>query len=437
MIVAGTRPEAIKLAPVFWWLDKLGVDYVFVWSGQHYDYEMSRVFFEQLHLPEPVAFLNVGIQASDVSEQVGILIHKIATYAKQLQPDIIYALGDTNTTLAAALASTYVGRPFIHDEAGVRSFDMAMLEEVNRRVADAVADFRLAPTKLALLNLLYEGASSTTIKLVGSTAIDTLLYILSSNMLREDVFNELEVEPGNYILFTLHRRENLTAERLRSITALLTEVAKRKPDVKIVFPIHPHTSKRMKELKLEKVLKKFNNIIMTKPLGYLEFITLLKKANVVITDSGGVQEEAYILGKKTITLRDTTEWFETVVTGYNLLVRLDQVQGLAMTIITHMEKPDMPPPNLSTCPLGDGKAGMRIARTLKGLLERGLKKRREEGFKLPQLTASRIDSSICFSQNGLPALEKDHIVCVTRTSIEYDKLRNFIEVNWAEIDKEK
>ena len=298
MIIVGTRPEAIKVAPIIWWLDRLGVDYIFIWSGQHYDYEMSSVFFEQLRLPNPDEYLSEGFQVQGVEQQVALLIQEIVNVAKRRKPGFIYALGDTNTTLASALASVYVTKPFIHDEAGMRSFDDSMIEEANRRIADAVANFRFAPTKIAILNLLYEGILSSTIKLVGSTVVDTLLYVISHNLLKEEIFNIYDVSPSQYLLFTIHRRENLTEIRLPSIVSMLMKTARKLSNYKIIFPVHPHTKKCMEEMGLTKKLSSCDNIQLTNPLGYFEFITLLKNASVVVTDSGGVQEEAFILGKK-------------------------------------------------------------------------------------------------------------------------------------------
>jgi UDP-N-acetylglucosamine 2-epimerase (non-hydrolysing) len=298
MIVAGTRPEVIKLAPVIWSLEKLGVDYIFVWSGQHFDYEMSRIFFEQLRLPEPDEYLNIGFQSLDVIQQVEMLIHGISNAIKKREPKYVYALGDTNTVLASALASVYTMKPFIHDEAGMRSFDLFMLEEVNRKIADSIASFRLSPTKIAVLNLLYEGIPLSTIRLVGSTVVDTLLYVISRNLLKREVFEEYDLDPLNYILSTIHRRENLTEKRILNIISILIKIATDLPEYKIIFPIHPHTRKRLQETGLIEKVKGFKNILLTKPFGYLEFITLLKEARVVVTDSGGVQEEAFLLGKK-------------------------------------------------------------------------------------------------------------------------------------------
>jgi UDP-N-acetylglucosamine 2-epimerase (non-hydrolysing) len=284
MVVAGTRPEAIKIAPVLWWMDRLGVEYIFVWSGQHYDYEISRVFFDQLKLPEPNKYLETVQMAHDVSEQVTVMIRELTSLAKNIDPKFIYALGDTNTTLSAALASVYANRPFIHDEAGMRSFDLLMLEEINRRIADAISFFRLAPTKISMLNLLYEGFSLNTIRLVGSTVIDTLLYILRNNLTNDKILTELSLEPGRFILATLHRRENLSSTRLNKIISILVTLATSLSEYTIVIPLHPHTKKRLIDLGLMNTLMALNGVKLTKPLDYFSFISLMKNSIIVLTE---------------------------------------------------------------------------------------------------------------------------------------------------------
>jgi UDP-N-acetylglucosamine 2-epimerase (non-hydrolysing) len=442
MIVAGTRPEAIKIAPVIWWLDRLGVDYIFVWSGQHYDYEMSSVLFEQLRLPKPDEYLDVGVQAQDIAQQVALLIQKIVNVTKKHRKSrFIYALGDTNTTLASALVSVYVTKPFIHDEAGMRSFDNLMIEEVNRRIADAIANFRLAPTKIAVLNLLYEGILSSTIRLVGSTVVDALLYVISHNLLKEEIFNIYNVNPLQYLLFTIHRRENLTERRLPHVISMLMEVARKLPDYKIILPVHPHTRKHMEEMGLTKTLSSYGNIQLMKPLGYFEFITLLKSARVVVTDSGGVQEEAFILGRRTITLRKTTEWPETIILGYNYLADPDDIGKAVNIIIKSVELPELNSPQLSMCPLGDGNAGRRVAKLLQLLIETKIERGLEtSGYPLPHL-ATKIDgSSLCF-KNRLPVIREEledeysDKICIARENLTNEEMLRIIKVDWTKISK--
>jgi UDP-N-acetylglucosamine 2-epimerase (non-hydrolysing) len=454
MVVAGTRPEAIKIAPVLWWMDRLGVEYIFVWSGQHYDYEISRVFFDQLKLPEPNKYLETVQMAHDVSEQVTVMIRELTSLAKNIDPKFIYALGDTNTTLSAALASVYANRPFIHDEAGMRSFDLLMLEEINRRIADAISFFRLAPTKISMLNLLYEGFSLNTIRLVGSTVIDTLLYILRNNLTNDKILTELSLEPGRFILATLHRRENLSSTRLNKIISILVTLATSLSEYTIVIPLHPHTKKRLIDLGLMNTLMALNGVKLTKPLDYFSFISLMKNSIIVLTDSGGVQEEAFILGKKILTLRKITEWPETVLLGYNHLVDIDKVDvshlvSFIRSLIDSKEKEAI---DLSTCPLGDGKAGWRVAKILKNIVETDALRKNVEPrdinlYPIPKLVKISKDIlkypiTLCFDRETpiitLREIENaDNMsTCVMRESILNNEklITRLTKTDWASVD---
>lgn len=207
MVVAGTRPEVIKLAPVIKWLQRLSVDYVFVWSGQHYDYMLSRVFFEEFGLDEPDVNLMVG--SGSHAEQTARVMLGLERAIMDYSPSVVVAEGDTNTVLAAALVSVKCLTPFAHVEAGLRSWSMVMPEEVNRRVADAVASLHFAPTRWAALNLLFEGVPSRTVHVAGNTIVDSLQQIMSRVYDRSDsVLNEYGLDEDDFILITLHRAEN-------------------------------------------------------------------------------------------------------------------------------------------------------------------------------------------------------------------------------------
>ena len=434
-----------------------------MWSGQHYDYEMSRIFFEQLGLSEPDKYLGIRVRSGDVSKQVSKMITGLARCIKEINPMFVYALGDTSTTLSTALASMYTTKPFVHDEAGMRSFDTAMPEEVNRRVADALANLRLAPTKIAVLNLLYEGNPYTTIKLVGSTVVDALLKMLNSHeLLRQDqMLAKLSLERSRYILTTVHRRENLVNERLVKIVETLRSLASRLTDYRIVFPVHPHTKRRLFELGLFNKLSSHKNILLIKPLGYIEFISLLKNSALTITDSGGVQEEAFILGKYIITLRRVTEWPETVLLGYNYLVSVDEVSQVVDIALKLIELPEKGMHELAKCPLGDGRAGQRIARILQKITESNPTKRGFELIKenasvypIPQLTqyplnnVKRHQITLCFKDsvpltwekivelNKLLHNDPASYTCITRSQTLNRKFINtMLKVEWSYIDK--
>ena len=316
LIVGGTRPEAIKLAPVIWGLEEAGVNYVFVWSGQHYDYEMSKVFFEQLKLPEPL--LDLGVGSGTHAEQTAKAMVGVESAIKKLKPAIVVAQGDTNTTAATALASAKTLTPFAHVEAGLRSWDKTMPEEINRVLADALAELCFAPTELAAVNLMHEGVPLRKIHVTGNTIVDVVhRYIGVARQRREHLLAQLDLEERGYAIATVHRQENVSsAERLSSIARGLAEIAE---EVPVVFPLHPRTRKALEELNLMKTLAE-KGVRLLGPLGYFEFLGLLDASLLVLTDSGGVQEEAYILGVPTLTLRYNTERPETVLSGINRLV---------------------------------------------------------------------------------------------------------------------
>lgn len=357
MVVAGTRPELIKLAPVFWELDRKGIDYVFVWSGQHYDYEMSRVFIEELRLPDPDFDLGVGSGSHAV--QTAKVMVGVEEVLRRYDPSLVTALGDTNTVVAAALASVKPLVPFAHIEAGLRSWNEAMPEEVNRRVADHVAQLLLTPSATATVNLLAEGLSLSRVFHVGNTIVDVLQHAIQIAERRGSSLGD-SYKPGDkYILVTVHRQENVdNPERLCAIVRALARLAR---EYTIVLPLHPRTRKRLREHGLLHKLELHENVKIIKPLGYFEFLYLLKNALAVLTDSGGVQEEAFMLRVPTITLRYNTERPETVLLGCNVLAGADE--NLIVEYTKRMiEIRDLIRSKLSKArnPYGDGKAAQRI-----------------------------------------------------------------------------
>jgi len=369
MFVAGTRPEVIKLAPVLEWVERFGLGYVFVWSGQHYDYEMSRVFFEQLGLREP--HVDLDIRSGSHAEQTARIMLGLEKAIDSYRPLVVAALGDTNTVVAAALTATKKFVPFAHIEAGLRSWDRTMPEEVNRVVADALAELHFAPTELAAVNLMHEGVPLRKIHITGNTIVDVVYkYLEKARSEGERLLSELGLEERSFILVTVHRQENTdNTERLRNIVKTLIELSKR---YTVVFPAHPRTVKRLGKFGLLDVLKS-GNIQLLQPLGYFQFLGLLSKSLIVLTDSGGVQEEACTLRVPTLTLRYNTERPETVLLGINRVVGVEwrrvveealRVAEMRDEIVKSVEgKPN---------PLGDGRAGERIAEILKRRLEEGI-----------------------------------------------------------------
>ncbi len=358
LIVAGTRPEIIKLFSVIKWLENLHADYIFVWSGQHYDYEMSRLFFEELRLPEP--HINLNVMSGSHAEQTAKIIMGVEEVIQKVKPAVTVAQGDTNTVLAAALASTKMQVPFAHIEAGLRSWNLAMPEEINRKVADSIAQICFAPTKLAALNLIFEGVSQNNIVITGNTVVDILLeYIDVARDRGRMLLDKLGVEKENYALLTIHRAEN--TDNPNRLGSIIRAVNKLSQEIKIIFPIHPRTQKIMKKNNMLKHLSQ--NIVLLPPLGYIEFLGILNYSRVVLTDSGGVQEEAFILKVPTVTLRYNTERPETVLLGVNKLAGCDEDSIIRASLsqlsrYDEIKKATLPPV------FGDGKAGERIAKIL-------------------------------------------------------------------------
>jgi len=397
MIVAGTRPEAIKLAPVIWWLDKLGIDYVFVWSGQHYDYEMSRIFFEQLNLPEPD--LDLDVKSGSHAEQTAKIMIGIERAIEEFKPSIVVAQGDTNSILAAALASVKKLIPFAHIEAGLRSWDRTMPEEINRVVADAVAELHFAPTELAAINLMHEGIPLRKIHITGNTIVDVVYrYRNYAAKEGEKLLNELGLEPSSYILVTMHRQENTdNPQRLRNIVKALIELSKHYP---IVFPIHPRTINRLQNYGLWNDLLSQRGICILKPLGYFEFLGLLMSSLVVLTDSGGVQEEACTLKIPTLTLRYNTERPETVLVGVNKVIGVETQKIIEETLkVINSRSCTIKDAKGIQNPLGDGRAGERIATVLSSAIENGVQVEAIDSRENPYISYALFEA-IDFGENA-------------------------------------
>jgi UDP-N-acetylglucosamine 2-epimerase (non-hydrolysing) len=412
MIVAGTRPEIIKLASVIESLEKLNIDYLFIWTGQHYDYELSKVFFEQFKLPEPDEVLQVG--SGTHAEQTAKIMLGLEKLIKKHSPAIVTAEGDTNTVVATALTSLKCLVPFAHVEAGLRSWNMAMPEEVNRKIADTVATVHFAPTKLSLINLLFEGICPKNIYLTGNTIVDILCKY--KNLVKEKgeaFLSEVGLDKNNYILVTLHRAENTdNPQRLGNILKALKYLSQQ---YNIIFPAHPRTKNRIMELGLAKYLQKVRII---KPLGYFEFLSLLANCKTVLTDSGGVQEEAFILKVPTVTLRYNTERPETTMYGLNKLAGADTELIVRLTLqqIGYAEK--MRALDIKN-PFGDGHAGERIARILKEFSEKEIAIEEPDLRETPVVTYALLDDRagidsifepiVGFNENGEPCIQaKDY-----------------------------
>jgi UDP-N-acetylglucosamine 2-epimerase (non-hydrolysing) len=309
VIVAGARPNFIKVAPIIKALNEKSIGFTLVHTGQHYDYEMSKIFFRDLDIPEPDIHLGVG--SGTHAEQTGRILIEFEKVLLNSCPDLVLVVGDVNSTLAGALAAVKLHIPIAHVEAGVRSNDMTMPEEVNRVLVDHCSTLLFCPTKNAVTNLAKEGIVDG-VYLTGDVMVDTLL---STDITNSDILARLELDTKDYFLATIHRQSN--TDNLDNLTSILS--ALEESNEPIIFPVHPRTRKALEDFYSE-------NVMLINPLGYIDFLQLMAGAKKVLTDSGGVQKEAYLLGVPCITLRDTTEWVETL--GWNILVGADRAKIL-------------------------------------------------------------------------------------------------------------
>lgn len=314
--VVGTRPNFIKLAALIDEIKKhSSIKHVLVHTGQHYDKEMSKLFFDDLKLPRPD--VNLGIGSGSYGEQIGNIIIKLEKVLIREKPDLVIAVGDVNSTFAAALVAKQLGIKVAHVEAGLRSFDLAMPEEINRMLTDRVSDFLFTTEESGNRNLIAEGISKNKTFFVGNVMIDTLLKH-RERAKQSKILEKLKIKKGRYVVLTLHRPSNVDdKESFENILFILEKIQKR---TKIVFPMHPRTKKNIQLFNLNKKIRNMDNLILTEPLGYLDFICLMSNSKFVMTDSGGIQEETTILNVPCITLRNNTERPVTMQQGTNLLV---------------------------------------------------------------------------------------------------------------------
>ena len=312
LTVVGARPQFIKAAPVSRVLRRHHKEFL-LHTGQHYDDAMSDLFFRQLSIPAPDLNLEVGSGRHGV--QTGAMLPGIESVAIDQKPDWILVYGDTNSTLAGALVGAKLRIPVAHVEAGLRSFDRRMPEEINRVVADHVSELLLCPTDTAVENLAREGVTSG-VRMVGDVMYDAFEQNLEvAHRSQTEMLAELGLEAGAYVLLTVHRAENVDdATRLTAILRGVTDSGRR-----IVFPVHPRTRAALGSGGFVPA----PNLMLIEPVGYLEMLVLEENAEAIATDSGGVQKEAYFAGRPCITLRDTTEWTETIAAGWNVLVGTD------------------------------------------------------------------------------------------------------------------
>ena len=315
--IVGARPQFIKCNPVSKELRKDHQE-VLIHTGQHYNYEMSKLFFEQLGIPKPD--YNLGVGSGSHGEQTGKMLIEIEKILLKEKPDLVLVYGDTNSTLAGALAAVKLHIVIGHVEAGLRSFDKKMPEEINRVLTDHCSDLLFSPTRTGVINLEREGITKG-VHLTGDVMYDALLNNLKIAE-KSNILDELNVKNEEFYLTTVHRPEN--TDNIKNLSKILQVLSR--INGKVIFPVHPRTMKFIKNNNLEKMIDE--NVIMIKPVGYLDFIWLEKNAKKILTDSGGIQKEAYMLKVPCITLRENTEWVETVKDGWNVLAGTNEEEIL-------------------------------------------------------------------------------------------------------------
>ena len=358
LCVVGARPNFMKVAPIIEELKNQGINYVLVHTGQHYDEKMSQFFFDDLGMPKPHYDLEVG--SSSHARQTSEILVRIEPVLQTEKPDLVIVVGDVNSTLAATLVAVKLELPVAHIEAGLRSFDRSMPEEINRIMTDCVCDYLFTTEEQANEQLIKEGIDPQKIFFVGNTMIDSLFKHLEKADL-STVLPDLGVVKKGYGVVTLHRPSNVdNRESLKGILTALKSISKKLP---LVFPVHPRTRNRISEFELDNLLT--DGFIMSEPLGYLDFLKLNKEAKLVLTDSGGIQEETTVLGIPCITMRKNTERPATITFGSNVLVGTDTEKILHeanMVLNGHVEGKRVPP-------LWDGKAAKRIVNILGDVID--------------------------------------------------------------------
>jgi len=345
--IVGARPQFIKCAPVSVELRKEHEE-ILVHTGQHYDPNLSDIFFKDLRIPPPKYHLGVGSYSH--GKQTSAILEKAENVLVKEVPDLVLVYGDTNSTLAGSLAAAKLHIPVAHIEAGLRSFDRMMPEEVNRVVTDHLSSLLLCPTQTAIQNLANEGITKG-VTLVGDVMVDALRYNIASTEKKSRILTRLNLKKNDYYVATIHRPGNTdNQQNLTSIIEALGELEKT-----VVFPVHPRTRKYLGKYGLWDSLP--GNMRAIDPLGYIDMLNLMKHAKKIITDSGGIQKEAYILGIPCITIRRNTEWIETLTGGWNVLVDAEKCAILGAVLADVRT-------NADNTVFGAGDAAVRIARVI-------------------------------------------------------------------------
>ncbi len=360
-IVAGARPNFMKIAPLIKAVDEIrsqgsSLEYILVHTGQHYDYNMSGSFFEQLGIPKPDIHLNSG--SGTQAEQTASIMVAFEKVLIVHKPDLVIVVGDVTSTMACSISAKKLNIEVAHIEAGIRSYDNSMPEEINRLVTDSISDYFFTTTQWATDNLVNSGIATERIFLVGNTMIDTLLANLKK-LTKPDFYDEQGLSQKTYFTLTLHRPSNV--DNYSKLKNILNVISEQVHDIPVVFPVHPRTRKILDDNGFSS-----NSFILVEPMGYHDFIFTIKNCKGIITDSGGITEEATVLDIPCLTLRNTTERPETVEYGTNVLIGddMNKLSTAIRKIINNDWKTGKVPP------LWDGKTSQRITEILNHLAEK-------------------------------------------------------------------
>lgn len=353
--VVGARPNFMKIAPIHRAFKNYSdqVQHLICHTGQHYDEKMSKVFFEELELPTPDFYLGVG--SGSHAEQTANVMIKFEEILLKEKPDLIIVVGDVNSTIACSLTASKLHIKIVHVEAGLRSGDRLMPEEINRILTDAISDMLFVTEKSGIENLRSEGVLNGKVHFTGNVMIDSLVHF-QPKIRKSEILSKYGLNPNNYVLVTLHRPSNVDRqEQLIKLIELLNSIAEKR---KVLFPIHPRTKNNLEKFSLSESINE--NLILTEPIGYLDFLALTSQAELILTDSGGIQEESTFLGVQCITLRTSTERPVTVEVGTNQLLGtdLDKAKIAAVDVLNgNLKKGSIPE-------LWDGKAAERIVKII-------------------------------------------------------------------------
>ncbi|QDP39293.1 non-hydrolyzing UDP-N-acetylglucosamine 2-epimerase [Radiobacillus deserti] len=355
LTVVGARPQFIKSAMISKEIQKSEeIQEVVLHTGQHYDTNMSEVFFKQLQIPEPAYYLGVG--SGPHGKQTAVMLTEIEAIMEAIQPDIVLVYGDTNSTLAGSLAASKLHLPIAHIESGLRSYNKKMPEEINRLITDHLSQWLFCPSAFAMENLRKEGITKG-VYVTGDIMYDAVLHFKDIALKESTILNDLELSKKDYNLATIHRAENTDdPEKLSSILKALQQL-----ETPTVLPLHPRTKKKIEQFNLTPFLS--SSILVVEPLNYFDMLAITSQAKLVLTDSGGLQKEAFMLEVPCLTLREETEWTETIKTGWNQLVGTDTKKIIQFA--TSIRAPKEHPPLFGT-----GKAADEIIQILKRCFEK-------------------------------------------------------------------